>query len=52
VKVVITDATKLDLIGIGDYIRPHNPERAEIFGHDTPTGSNARTKTLGRGQFF
>ena len=30
-KVVITDAAKLDLIGIGDYIRPHNPERAASF---------------------
>jgi len=31
VKVVITNAAKLDLIGIGDYIRPHNPERAASF---------------------
>ena len=30
-KVVITDAAKLDLIGIGDYIRPHNPDRAASF---------------------
>jgi plasmid stabilization system protein ParE len=31
VKVVITEAAKLDLIGIGDYIGPHNPERAASF---------------------
>jgi addiction module RelE/StbE family toxin len=31
VKVVITDAAKRDLVGIGDYIRPHNPERAGSF---------------------
>jgi toxin ParE1/3/4 len=31
VKVVITDAAKLNLIAIGDYIRPHNPERAASF---------------------
>jgi toxin ParE1/3/4 len=31
VRVVITDAAKLDLIGIGEYIRPHNPERAASF---------------------
>lgn len=30
-KVAITDSAKLDLIGIGDYIRPHNPERAASF---------------------
>jgi toxin ParE1/3/4 len=31
VKVVITEAATRDLIGIGDYIRPHNPERAASF---------------------
>jgi len=31
VQVIITDAAKLDLIGIGDYIRPDNPERAASF---------------------
>ena len=30
-KVVVTDSAKLDLLGIGDYIRPHNPERAASF---------------------
>jgi addiction module RelE/StbE family toxin len=31
VKVVITAAAKRDLIGIADYIRPHNPGRAASF---------------------
>ena len=30
-KVVVTDSAKLDLVGIGDYIRPHNPDRAASF---------------------
>lgn len=30
-KVVITEAAKADLIGIGDFIRPHNPARAANF---------------------
>lgn len=30
-KVVITDSARLDLIGIGDYIRPHNLKRAASF---------------------
>ena len=30
-KVVITAAAKRDLIGIADYIRPHNPGRAASF---------------------
>jgi toxin ParE1/3/4 len=31
VEVVITAAAKRDLIGIADYIRPHNPGRAASF---------------------
>jgi toxin ParE1/3/4 len=31
VKVVITDAAMADLISIGEYIRPHNPDRAASF---------------------
>ena len=30
-KVVVTDSAKHDLLGIGDYIRPHNPVRAASF---------------------
>jgi plasmid stabilization system protein ParE len=28
VKVVVSDSARLDLLGIGEYIWPHNPERA------------------------
>jgi toxin ParE1/3/4 len=31
VKVVITDAAMDDLVGIAEYIRPHNPDRALTF---------------------
>jgi plasmid stabilization system protein ParE len=31
VKVVITAAAKRDLIGIADYIRPHNPGHSASF---------------------
>lgn len=30
-KVVITAAAKTDLVAIADFIRPHNPARAETF---------------------
>ena len=30
-RVVITDAARADLIEIGEFIRPHNPKRAESF---------------------
>jgi|GEM_PF-3833269 len=30
-KIVITAAAKADLIDIGNFIRPHNPERAATF---------------------
>ncbi|MFN5174055.1 MAG: type II toxin-antitoxin system RelE/ParE family toxin [Holosporaceae bacterium] len=30
-KIVVTKAAKADLIAIGDFIRPHNPNRAESF---------------------
>jgi addiction module RelE/StbE family toxin len=31
VNVVITESAKTDLVGIRDYIEPHNPERAMSF---------------------
>jgi plasmid stabilization system protein ParE len=31
VKVVVSDSARLDLLGIGDYIRAHHPERAASF---------------------
>ena len=30
-RIVITAAAKADLIAIGSFIRPHNPERAATF---------------------
>ncbi|MGZ8158520.1 MAG: type II toxin-antitoxin system RelE/ParE family toxin [Methylobacter sp.] len=30
-RIVITDEAKADLVGIGEYIRPHNPARAASF---------------------
>ena len=30
-RVVVTEAAKQDLIEIGEFIRPHNPKRAETF---------------------
>jgi toxin ParE1/3/4 len=30
-RVVITKAAKVDLIGVSDFIRPHNPARAATF---------------------
>ena len=30
-KVVITEAAKLDLVEIGEFIRSHNPKRAASF---------------------
>ncbi len=29
--MVVSDSARLDLLGIGEYIRPHNPERAASF---------------------
>jgi addiction module RelE/StbE family toxin len=30
-RVVVTDEAKADLMEIGEFIRPHNPERAATF---------------------
>ena len=30
-RVVITNEAKADLVGIGEFIRPHNPARATTF---------------------
>lgn len=36
-RVVITDEAKADLVGIGEYIRPHNPARAASFVNELMT---------------
>lgn len=50
-KVVIAISAKLDLIGIGDYIQPYNPERAasfvdELLGHCQTLAESPRRHPL------
>jgi plasmid stabilization system protein ParE len=46
-RVVITTAAKADLIAIGDFIKPNNPERAVKTRFDRPSFCREFAHTTG-----